>query len=95
MTYQESNDLINDFEFRGRIKVAAMVLAQYYLDEPANTPSHNSRYSWGQNTFRNPDAVAIQLHPGVVMDGRVQDNGKDITDADLKSSVEAVVNKII
>lgn len=95
MTYKESNDLMNDFEFRGRIKVAALEIATYYLSEEPTTPGHNSRYKWGQNTFLSPDAAATQLQPGVIMDAGVQSAGKDITDAALKTSVEAVVGKIL
>ena len=95
MTYQESSDLMNDFQFRGRIKVAALILADRYLIEAPNTPAHNSRYKWGQNTFLNPEAVSAQLHPAVVMDPQVQTDGANIADDPLKAAVEAVVNKII
>ena len=95
LTYKESNDLINDFEFRGRIKVAALILADFYLNEAPNTPSHNSRYRWAQDTFRNPESVAALLQPPTVMDPAVQGSGAAIADDALKSAVEGVVNKII
>ena len=95
MTYQESSDLMNDVSFRGRIKVAALDIATYYLGEDPSTYAHNSRYKWAQSVFLSPDSVAAQFQPAVVMDTQVQTDGTAITDSALKSAVEGVVNKLI
>lgn len=95
LTFQESNDLMMDLQFRGRIKVAALLIAQYYVSEDQNTPAHNSRFKWGQQTYLNPDGVATQLHPPVVMDVQVQTDGAAISDDNLKKAVEGVVSKLI
>ena len=95
MTYQESAALMTDIQFRDRIKVAALVLAEYYLTEDPATTAHNSRYKWGQQVFLTPDAIASQLQPATVMDPQVQTDGSAITDDLLKSAVEGIVNKII
>ncbi|HEY1897559.1 MAG TPA: hypothetical protein VGG62_14865 [Terracidiphilus sp.] len=95
MIYTESAALMTDPEFRSRIKVAALEIANYYLVEDAATPSHNSRYKWGQLCYQSPDAVAGQLQHPTVMDSQVQTDGAAITDAALHDAVERVVNKVI
>ena len=95
MTYDDSSKLMNDMAFRGRIKVAALKYADSILGEASDIPAHNSRYKWAQQTTQQPDIIAQQLQPPVVMDAAVQSAGSAITDDALQGSVEAVVNKII
>jgi hypothetical protein len=95
MTYDESQALMNDFEFRGRIKVAALKYADSILGEVSTIPAHNTRMRWAVNTMQAPDQTATQLQPPVVMDSQVQQDGKDITDVLLQGSVETVVNKLM
>ena len=95
LTYDDSQKLMNDFEFRGRIKVAALHFAAYVLSEATNTPAHNTRYKWAQNTYQQPDMVAQSLHPAVVMEDLVQQNGGAISDVDLQTATESVINKVI
>ena len=100
MTYEESAALMVNAPFRGRIKVAAIKFSTYIFGEDPASAGHASRYRWGQSFVLNPDSMAAQLQPTVVMDTSVQDAGIDaegnslITDAALQSAVEAVVNKI-
>ena len=95
LTYTESAELMNDFVFRGRIKVSALNFAVYILNEPTNTEAHSSRYRWAQSTFQQPDATAAALQPGVVMDPSVQGSGAAIDDAALQVAVEGVIKKIL
>lgn len=95
MTYEESNALMSDATFRGRIKVASIKYADSILNEANTIPAHNTRMRWAQQCFQQPDMTANQLQPGVVMDAAVQEAGADITDPALQGSVEAVVNKIM
>jgi hypothetical protein len=95
MTYDESQALMNDFEFRGRIKVAALKYADSILGEANTIPAHNTRMRWASNTMQSPDQTAAQLQPPTVMDSQVQQDGKDITDVLLQGSVETVVNKLM
>jgi hypothetical protein len=95
MTYKESNDLMNDPEFRGRVKVSALKYADSIIGEPVNTSAHNTRLRWAQRTFQVPEQVAIELQPPVVMDPAVQTDGAAIADAALQGSVETVVNKTL
>ena len=95
MTYQESAALMNDFEFRGRIKVSALKFADSIMIEAGTVPAHNTREKWALNTMQNPEMVAAQLQPPVVMDAQVQTDGKEITDSALQVSVETVVNKMM
>jgi hypothetical protein len=93
--YTESAALMVDVAFRGRIKVAGLKYSTYILGEDPVTPAHNSRYKWAQNFALQPDMVASQIQPMVVMDAQVQTDGAAISDAALQTSVEFVVNKII
>ena len=95
LTYQQSSDLMNDFQFRGRIKVAVLHFATYIAGEEPGTTAHNSRYRWAQNAFQSPDTTAATIHPAVVMTDNVQQDGAEIDDVTLQSAVESVVNKII
>jgi hypothetical protein len=95
MIYSESASLMNDPNFRSRVKVAALEIANYYLIEAPDTAGHNSRYKWAQLCYQSPDAVAGQLQHPVVMDTQVQADGSAISDADLHNAVERVVDKMI
>lgn len=95
MTYEESSALMTDTAFRGRIKVACLKYATYIVDEPANVPAHSSRIKWAQQVGQQPDFVAQQVQPLVVMDGNVQSAGSAITDPALQTAVEGTVNKFL
>lgn len=95
MTYDESALLMTNLEFRGRVKVAALKYANSITIEPETTPAHNTRLRWSQTTFQQPDMVATQLQPPVVIDPAVQAAGAEITDVALQGTVETVVNKML
>lgn len=95
MTYEESQALMTDMVFRGKVKVAALKYADSLLGEPTATPGHNANVRWAQTCFQNPDMTAGQLQSPTVMDAAVQEAGKDVTDAALQGSVEAVVKKML
>ena len=95
MTYVESAALMQDLDFRGRCKVAALKYADSIMIEASNVPAHNSRLRWAQNTFMQPDLVAMQVQPPTVMDAAVQAAGSAVTDNMLQGAVETVVNKMI
>jgi hypothetical protein len=95
VTYEESNALMNDPAFRGRIKVAAVKYADSIVGEANSVPAHNTRLRWAQQCMQAPDMTANQLQPNVVMDSAVQLAGAEITDPALQGSVEAVVNKMM
>lgn len=95
MTYEESAALMNNQAFRGRIKVAHLKYATFIQAEPPDTPAHSARYRWAGQAAQQPDAMAGNLQPMVVMDTQVQTEGAAITDAALQTSVEAVINKML
>lgn len=95
MTYQESSDLMNDFQFRGRIKVSALTYANYIFGESPSVPAHNTRFKWAVGCFQNPEGNAASLQPPVVMDAAVQQDGAAIADPALQSAVENVINKMM
>ena len=95
MTYDESAALMQDFQFRGRIKVACLTFAAYIFNEAASVAGHSSRLRWAQQTFMNPDQSATQAHAPVVMDAAIQAAGAAVDDPALQTAVENVVNKML
>jgi hypothetical protein len=95
MTYTESAALMTDADFRGRVKVACLTLANSIMIEAATVPSHNARLRWASQCFQMPDQVAAQVQPPTVMDPGVQAAGAAIADAGLQAAVEATINKIM
>jgi len=95
LTYEESNALMTDFVFKGRVKVACLKYANSIFIEADSTPAHNTRVRWATSAFQNPDGTAQQIQPPTVMDPAVQELGSAITDENLQPAVEGVVNKIL
>lgn len=95
MTYTESNDLMNDPVFRGRVKVAALKYADSITNEASVVPAHTSRLRWAQQCMQQPEQMANTLTPPTVMDPAVQGAGPNIDDVALQGAVEAIVNKMI
>lgn len=90
-----SAPLMEDPEFRGRIRVFVLDYATYIMNEGPSTEGHSARYRWAQGAAGNSMNEAQRIQPMVVMDPGVQQDGKDITDDKLKDSVQTVINKFI
>ena len=95
LTYSQSSALMQDLDFRGRIKVALLHYASYILGEASTTTAHNSRYKWAQSAYQQPDTTAASLQPPVVMDANVQASGSAVDDPTLQTAVESVINQLI
>jgi len=95
LTYEESAALMNDQQFRGRVKVSALKYADSILNEANTVAAHNTRERWAIGAMQNPEYTATQLQPAVVMDVAVQTEGAAISDAALQGAVEGVVNKML
>lgn len=95
LNYDDANNLMNDGAFQGRIKVACLKFAQYIVDEPPNTPAHTTRERWARETFTQPQMSAAKVTPGVVMEPHVQTDGKNVSDTDLQTDTETVVNRLM
>src|SRR5262245_32441437 len=95
MTYEESAMLMQNATFVSRVKVACLRYADFITIEASTVPAHATRIKWAQSVQSNPEAMAIQLTPSVVLDAQVQQDGAGITDPALQTSVEATVNKMI
>lgn len=92
LTLAESAALINDLDFRGRVKVAALQYATYVFSQAGQS---NSRMAWAQRTMQQPDTTAQTLTPAVVMNINVQSLGKDIDDDNLRASVQVTADLMI
>jgi hypothetical protein len=91
LTYDTSAQLMNDFTFRGRVKVACLHFATYIQGEPPTTAAHNTRYTWAQQCVQNPDSMVTRFTPAVVMDSNVQSQGDAVTDATLQTATETAI----
>jgi hypothetical protein len=95
LDYAATAALMVNNAFRDRIKVACLKYATYIFDETASTPAHSTRIRWAQQTTAVPDATVTTITPTVCMDAKVQEDGDAITDAELQTSVETSVNKLL
>lgn len=95
LTYTESDKLMQDIAFRGRIKIACLTYADYIVNEATSAVAHNTRNRWATECYKSPDMAASQVQPAVVMDGAVREQGDKIVDADLQTVVETAVNKLM
>jgi hypothetical protein len=96
LTYSDSATLMNDINFRGRIKVSLLNFANQVLAEASTTPAHNTRLKWAQNALLQPDFTAQQIQPNVVMDPSVQSSGgSSIDDPTLQTAVENTIENLI
>jgi hypothetical protein len=81
--------------FRGRVKVACLKFADSILNEASTVTAHGARVRWANLCFQQPDVIAGQVQPPVVMDPAVQTAGDTITDAALQAAVEAKLNEMM
>ena len=97
MDYAESAKLMNDQNFRGKVKVAILKYAESLLSAPAAIPKigGNAILRWASESFSNPDMAASKVVPAIVMDAAAQNQGESIPDEALQGAVEAVVNKTL
>jgi hypothetical protein len=93
LSYEQSSQLMQDQDFRGRVKVACLKYAGSIFDEQTNVPAHNTRLKWANDTINNPDMMAMKIQNPVVMDTQVQSAGSEITDNALQAATETVINK--
>lgn len=95
LSYEQSSALMQDADFRGRIKVACLSFAHYVQGEAPNVPAHTSRYKWAQQCYLSPEAVAAMVQAPCVMQDAVQQAGASIDDASLQSAVETTIQSFI
>jgi hypothetical protein len=93
LDYTSSSKLMNDMDFRGRIKVACLHFAAYIQGEDPSVPAHNTRFTWQQQCMQNPDMMAGRYAPAVVGDPNVQSLGDTIDDAALQTATETAIQK--
>ena len=92
MTLEEQASLMNDQTFRGRVKVAALLYAQYLTLHPGNS---NSMSNWVFATLKSPDSAAAMLVPSVVINPNVQAAGALTSDDELKAAVQTAANAMM
>jgi len=95
LTYDQSAALMNDLNFRGRVKVACLKFAESILDGPNTQPAYNTLLRWAGQCIQNPDQTATQVQPPTVMDTAVQSAGSGIDDVALQASVEVTIKKML
>jgi hypothetical protein len=89
MNLLESANLMNNPDFRNRVKASALQYALFIQTQPNNS---NSRANWAQRMLQSPDQMATQLAGGVVMNVNVQQGGENVTDQNLAAAVQVVAD---
>lgn len=92
LSLDESAQLMQDAQFRGRVKVACMNYAQRIL---AGGSFSQAAFRWASQTYQSPDAAAQSVTGPTVMEPGVQDQGGAIDDGGLQFAVENAVNKML
>lgn len=96
MTYEESAALINDQEFRGRVKVACLTYASKILrGGESGLAASQAANRWATVVFQAPDQTAQTVIGPAVMEPGVQSGGAQIDDGGLQFAVENAVNKTL
>ena len=95
LSYTESNKLMQDPDFRGRVKVACLMYAQAINIEPTDTVGHNTRFKWAGICADNPEFMTNKVTPNATMDPAVQSAGSAIDDAALQAAVQKTVDGIM
>lgn len=93
MTYEESAQLIQNPQFRGRIKVACLTYASRIISQGGG--ASNALLRWCNQTMQMPDQAAQNVQGPAVMEPGVQSQGANIDDGSLQFSVENAVNKML
>lgn len=75
-----------------RVAVACAVAAQAVLAESAGTANHAARLSWAQQSLGDVPAMARKVIWGVLADPAIQAAGVGATDAQIQTSVNALVD---
>lgn len=92
MSFEDSAALMNDADFRARVKVAALQYATGIFLQANNS---KSRSNWAQATMASPDMQAQTLTPNVVMNVNVQAAGGTIDDMGLLSAVQVTADMMM
>ena len=75
--------------------VACLKFADYIAAEANDVAAHNTRLRWANGCMGNPQMTAVQTQPTTVMQDAVQEQGAEISDADLQTAVETAVNQML
>lgn len=78
-----------------RVLVAVCIAAMNVLVESDQTPNHAARIAWAQKALADPLAMAKKMIWGVLTDPVIQGIGAGATDANIQTSVDALVNNFL
>ena len=92
LSLEQSAQLMNDNDFRGRVKVALLNIALQTIQQ-ANQGLSKQR--WAQSTIGSPDLAAVQLIGSVVLQPGVQEMGTNIDDGTLAFAVGNALNSTL
>ncbi len=76
-----------------RMTSAVAVAAHTVFNESGATVNHAARLTWAQKTIADPESMGKKVVWGVLSDPVIQAAGVGATDAQLQTSVDALVNQ--
>lgn len=78
-----------------RMTVAVAAAAQAVFAEDAQTANHAARLAWAQTAITDPIGMGKKMVWGVLADPAIQAAGVGATDAQIQTSVNALVNQFM
>lgn len=78
-----------------RVSAAASIAAVAILSESDQTPQHAARLAWSQKTLADPVAMGRKMIWGVLADPIIAAAIPGVTDAQVQTSVNALVNGFV
>lgn len=97
-TLETVYNLLYDGEYqalRNRVRAAVLIAARAVILENPATVNHAARLVWATAAVQDAAALAAKaesMFVGVASDGAIQDAGLAATDAQIQSTVNALVN---
>ncbi len=90
--YNFRNDVTSNANFRARVTTAVATAAMAVLNESTGTTNHANRLIWAQDALRNTATRVEEMLWGVCGDATFQAANGSVTDAQLQTTVNGLVD---
>jgi hypothetical protein len=92
-TYLEKQNLALEADFQKRVTFAIAKYAQYVAATTSSTePNYFQTVTWARRTLINPNELLYKIMPALLQEAQIDVDLGAITDANLQSAVESVIN---
>ncbi|MBI3319734.1 MAG: hypothetical protein HYZ89_04020 [Candidatus Omnitrophica bacterium] len=91
-TYQDIYNLRHSTTLKARVTVAVVSAARAVFQESGATTNHAARLAWAKQAVKDAEGEAERLMWGVVSHPTVQSSGEAVTDTQLQTMVDNLVD---